>query len=228
MDIPQNLKVRRAYWFVLSQISTKQGLNPSSNRIVDYYVDLNVGKIRGGITSIDEINVLKRFEHEGFLKEIRETDIAEVNERFSDKYKAFEVHHLEITDSFEKIFSKFKKSINREVIGDLHPKGLLQLKQDGNACYISPSLRNHAFKFGVDTNQFKLLDYLVKKSGVFAKYDELSEILKTARNGADSSGAERRVLDTVKAIRKNLQLVGDEMIVVDYGVKLDCDIQINQ
>lgn len=104
------------------------------------------------------------------------------------------------------------------------PKRTLKFSQKtGKATYTDNDGKTNEFIFRPDTNPFRLLTYFAQFPQTQHQYNVLAQKLKEPRSGGEDSLPERRVTDTVTAIKKHLNGVP---FVTSKGYMLDCPAQL--
>ncbi len=130
----------------------------------------------------------------------------------------------------KQIEGRVEKPKNHEpLVNSTFPDGLLEYKSDGDTKYTSPSGKKYRAKFGKGTNPNLLLLYVTQDLHKQSyQFDEFEKVLRKPRSGGEHSGIENRVRNTVQTIREKMDLPDHEMIDIDYGVMLKCDVQVKR
>ncbi len=120
-----------------------------------------------------------------------------------------------------------EKRKQRVTVNSISPNGLLEYKSDGDTIYTSPSGKKYPAKFGKGTNPNLLLLYITQNLHKRSyQFDEFEKVLREPRSGGEDFSTENRVRETVRSIRKTMGFPKGEMIDIDYGVVLKCEVQV--
>ena len=102
-------------------------------------------------------------------------------------------------------------------------KPKLVIKKDGAGLeFISSNGTKKMGLFRTETNEYKILMYLITNHRIPFQTGKLSDQLNVSRRNADDADKKQRVLDKITAIRKKL---GEELIkTTPKGYVIDCEI----
>lgn len=126
--------------------------------------------------------------------------------------------------NFINIISRAVESYKQELSKEL-PRLILYLNS-GETIYFPLSSNNTKTIFAPDDNTYKLLLFLGQNVGRVFTPEEIE--LSNPKQGGEDSTPEQRVRDTIKAIRKGLDILKeDDFFIIDkvkFGVK--CNIEL--
>lgn len=97
--------------YVLNRIKYEINLNEKNNQNINYMFDLNIDS-RSGIDFYSEKKVLQILKDERVITEIGETTIAEIGEKDTPQYKAYEIYHFRVSKKFLEYYDKYQKTQN--------------------------------------------------------------------------------------------------------------------
>lgn len=124
--------------------------------------------------------------------------------------------------AFEEIYNNYK-NIVRRLEGAGASGNILTICSDGCVKYVSSEGKVFSGMLNINSNPFRLLMFLAQTPRKSFGFDELATTLKEPKSGGEESTAERRVRDTVQAVRKALKYKKGDLIQCDYGFTLNCD-----
>ncbi len=98
----------------------------------------------------------------------------------------------------------------------------------GKTLYFDKKGQEHKAEFRPKTNPYLLLKFLSKSPVETFTSEEIAKELRNPRRGGEDSTPDRRVRDTMEAVRKGLKLTEeDDFFIVDKGsFGLKCDVEL--
>ena len=216
------------FFFVLNEIKKGINLQLDTNKPICYTVVLHPAlNDPYKPNSTVEQQIIRKLIQEGVIKETKERSDCQIPDSKSNnpKYASFN-YYLKINNSkFDIWYQKYKKFVTEyetaETIGNT-----LIFYTDGRVIYVSPQGKEYKTSFGTKTNSYKLLQFLTRTPFQPFSFKELATTLNKARSDFDLEDDERRVRDTVQAIKKKLGDNGDDLFIADYGFGLKCNVNL--
>jgi len=214
----------------LDKIQAKINIQTDKETPVDYIVILYPSVNDPYIPNPTvEQEIIKKFVTDGVIKETEERSDFQILDEKSNNPKSAGFHYyLKVNrPKFNNLYGLFKKLVEQyeiaETIGNT-----LTFYGDGRVVYISPQGKEYKASFGTKTNSFLLLQFLIKNPHELFSFDKLAEHLNPARSHSNSPSNERRVRDTIQAIKNKLLYHGDDLFISGHGFGLNCDVSIRK
>lgn len=211
----------RQVYYVLRKIK-RGSLRRLEGKPIEYIIHMKPEYlIKDEPNAIEESEIINQLIEKGVVTKI-EPELrvdSQISERVLNPIIYF---RLEIVPAkFVEYWDRYKKYAEQRVGNER----LLIFCTNGSVEYISATGEKYQSRFNPRTNPYRLLLYLAQNPHQIFDFDDLANKLREQREGA-SSTEERRVRDTIEAIRKSMKLPAMEMFRVDYGFELDCNVEL--
>jgi len=103
-------RFNRAVWWVLDRINEERLFNQSN--IVSYRVNLDITR-ENEVGLLRENQVIKFLKDKSVITEIDKPISAEVGERLTPKYRAYEIHKFQISDNFDEVYREYTNLLEK-------------------------------------------------------------------------------------------------------------------
>lgn len=139
INISTDKKYIRAVFCILNRIKDKLRYDPEHKQIVDYMLDLNVKWRAGTIGLMEERAILQILRNDGIISDLLEPIMAEVGERMTPQYQAYQIHRFKVSEKFDDYYDNYQR---RQIVMD-------------NYCWFD----NNTFSLTLRDNSFKSISF---------------------------------------------------------------------
>lgn len=223
-------KIAYYFFFVLDKIKERIKLQADAKNPVIYTVVLHPSlNDPYKPNSTTEQGIISKLIAEGVLEQAEERSDCQIPDDKSNnpEYMSFN-YYLKVNNSkFDIWYQKYKNYV-KEYETAQATGNTLTFYTDGKVIYISPQGKEYKTSFGTETNSYRLLQFLTRTPFQSLSFEKLAETLNKARSGVDHEDDERRVRDTVQAIKKKIGYNGSDLFIADYGFRLNCDVYLKK